>query len=1086
MKIKLPAVIAMILIQSLPLLAQADHVVISEVRYDERSGINEEFVELYNPTETTVLIGNWEVEYRSASGAEWHDKITLPPGTELFPRSFFLWGGDGVEPVPDLVWDYNPGLGNSGGHVRILDADDVEIDRVGWEGAIDPEGGEGNDAGTTPDGGSVERKANASSTAESMEPGGVDELEGNGYDSDNNANDFVIHDFEFVFPQNSASPMEPETEIIDGSGTCTVSPTEVFGGFEEDISFTVEAGDYLLAAVRITLPESFEWAGAVELSGLGFQNAVYDVTGNECTITGAEIFGAISGTATFLAVTPPNITNNFQILVETAVPEGTLTPILSLPVLTVLGDHLAISMLHENDENGVPLLMGQTVFLRGLVSAATELGQPSFIQDETGGVAVYDWNFGEAVAIGDDVELSGSVTQWNGLAEIQPATLLETHSSGNPIEPLVLTCYDIDSQSAQDEPYEGMLVRINNVTVNTSTWGGNNNYTLTDETGTCQIRIDADCDLAGTPAPSGSFDVVACAGQYDYSEPYSSGYQLLPRFQADIYQSPGPTIVSGPLETAISPTAVTLEFTTEAPGNTVGVLYTYDGETQLDSITVEESVTLHELTFSGLTAGTAYQCVIASTDVNGTSISNPYIFASASDPASTGAMNVYFTRDVETEYAVPGNEAWGEADPHVRLIERIEGTDYSIDACLYSFSIGSVADALIDAHDRGVEVRFIYDDDHDQSQVALLEAAGIPVIDDSYGNNDGDGLQHNKFLIFDARNATSAADDWVWTGSLNLISAGGMGINAMQNSIEIQDQSLALAYTLEFNEMWGSDTMTPNAAESLFGVNKTNNTPHHFQIGDHWAEAYFSPSDQVTTRVIELIGSNQYSSYFCMFAFTRGDINDALYDSYTTIPDYQVRGVFDSGYDQYSEYEPMLAWGADVHVDTEDGTLHHKYMVSDAEYLWDGNPFVVTGSHNWSSSAENSNNENVVVVYNPLIVNQYLQEFAARYHAAGGTYEFEEVIDGGTLPVTIAISPNFPNPFNPTTSFNLTLRRETEITLEVYNLLGESIPVGFTQVLPAGSRQVQLDMADLPSGYYFYRFYAWGDPVRSGKMILLK
>jgi phosphatidylserine/phosphatidylglycerophosphate/cardiolipin synthase-like enzyme len=1066
--------------------AQADHVVISEIRYDERSGITEEFVELYNPTENTVLIGGWEIEYRSASGTDWLDKVIIPQGTELFPRSFFLWGGNAVEPEPDLVWEYSLGLGNSGGHVRVLDDDDIEIDKVGWEGAIDPEGGEGNDAGTTPDGGSLERKANADSDEVSMRPEGEDGQAGNGYDSDVNSADFVVHDLDYVFPQNGDSPMEPETEITDGSGTCTVDPEQVFGGFIEDISFTVQADDYFLASVRITLPEDFNFSGSIALSGSGFSSATYEINGNICTISAAELSGEETGTATFLEVTPPNITNNFHILVETAVPEGTLTSILSLPVLQVLGDNLAISMLHDNDENGLPNLLGELVFLRGLVTAATELGQPSFIQDETGGVALYDWDFGEAVEIGDDVELSGTVVQWNGLVEIQPVTLLETHSSGNEIIPLTLTCHDIDTQSGQNEPYEALLVRIDDVTVNTDSWAGNSNYVLTDASGTCTIRIDSESDLVGTNAPSGSFDVIALVGQYDYSQPYSSGYQLLPRFEADIIQAPGPVITYGPQESEILPGEVSFEFGTENPGNTVGMLYTYDGATMLDSIAVDEEVTDHEITFTGLTSGSPYLCVVASLNDDGTSISSPYVFASASDPTSTGAINVYFTQSVETAYAIPGNEAWGSAQPHERLIERIDQANYSIDACLYSLSIQSIADALIDAHDRGVEVRFIYDDDHNQNQVIQIEAAGITVIDDSYGQNDGNGLQHNKFLVFDARNASSASDDWVWTGSLNLISAGGMGINAMQNSIEIQDQSLALAYTLEFNEMWGSSTTTPDPNYSLFGDNKTDNTPHHFMIGGSPVEAYFSPSDQVTNHLIDLIGTSEYSSYFCMFAFTRGDINDAFYNQYTTVPGYQVRGVFDSGYDQYSEYEPMIGWGADVHLDDETGTLHHKYLICDAEHVFDGTPLVATGSHNWSSSAENNNNENVVVVKDPLITNQYLQEFAARYHAAGGSYEFEDVSDTKTLPEVFSVSNNYPNPFNPVTSFNLDLQRDAFVSIEVFNILGEILPIHFDEALTAGSRHLQLNLAEYPSGVYIYRFVINQQHFVEGKMILLK
>ncbi|MGC8928828.1 MAG: lamin tail domain-containing protein, partial [Myxococcota bacterium] len=54
---------------------------------------------------------------------------------------------------------------------------------------------------------SVERKARNTSIAATMQSGGIDEFLGNGYDTDNNANDFIVRDTKE--PQNSSSPPEP-------------------------------------------------------------------------------------------------------------------------------------------------------------------------------------------------------------------------------------------------------------------------------------------------------------------------------------------------------------------------------------------------------------------------------------------------------------------------------------------------------------------------------------------------------------------------------------------------------------------------------------------------------------------------------------------------------------------------------------------------------------------------------------------------------------------------------------------------------------------------------------------------------------
>ena len=68
--------LALVLLASVtPLRAQqADHVMISELRYYETSQVNEEFVELYNPTNFSVDVSGWHIQYKSRTGTDWSDK----------------------------------------------------------------------------------------------------------------------------------------------------------------------------------------------------------------------------------------------------------------------------------------------------------------------------------------------------------------------------------------------------------------------------------------------------------------------------------------------------------------------------------------------------------------------------------------------------------------------------------------------------------------------------------------------------------------------------------------------------------------------------------------------------------------------------------------------------------------------------------------------------------------------------------------------------------------------------------------------------------------------------------------------------
>jgi len=1059
---------------------QADYPVIGEVRYYETSGVNEEFVELYNPTNFAVDLGGWKIQYKSSTGQNWSNKLVIEEGRQIGAHGFLLYGGLAVETEPDYPSANNPGLGNSGGHVRLVNVALEVVDLVGWGAADSPEG---DALGSHARGGSFERKALENSTAADMAPGGAHEFEGNGWDSDDNFSDFVTHDAQAdCSPQNSESPAEPDVNLTDGSGTAACSVEQIFAPGPEDFSITVTAGEHLLETVEVELPDGWAW-DAVSLDGAGFLEAALEIEGNTARAVGAAVDGDDTGIFDFSQATVPMETGVFTLTVRTAVPEGTPGPIQYSPQVQVSGDPIPMSDLHENDDDGLPFLLGQTVVIRGTVTLADELGIASYLQDESGGMVCYSSTFASAVDIGDDVTVVGTVTHFNGLCELNPAEMLELHSTGNDVEPNVLTCADISNQGAGGEPYEGTLVRLNNITVEASgVWAGNTNYTVSDASGTTALRIDGDCDLVGQPIPAEAFDIIAVCSQYDYSVPHHSGYQVLPRFTADLIQAAGPGINGGPWESEHTTDGVTLSWTTADPGTTITVWGAY-GEASIDSVELEELTTDHEYRLTGLEAGSPYWARVGSTNDSGTNMTGVFYVSTVSPPESPGTIEAYFTQDAETDLALPGNEANQNHDVQTELIQLIDAAESSLDLCIYSLNIHEVGQAVIAAHDRGVAVRFIYDDDHDQGTVGQIENAGVTVIDDSFGDNDGQGLQHNKFIIFDAGDE-DPSNDKVWTGSLNLIDEpAGYGIHAKQNVVLIADQAVARAFTLEFNEMWGSEGMTPDPNVSRFGASKTNNTPHRFIVGGRDVEVWFSPGDNVSQNLVNYIEEADQSLYFCILVFTRNELNYAMEDRHNQGA--AIRGVFDSEGDQYSEWSDMLAWGADIHVDAGSGILHHKYMTIDPEdpAL---DPLVITGSYNWSNSAEYNNNENVVAIHDFYLANQYMQEFAYRYHNAGGTADFVDVDAPAARPGGFVLHGVHPNPFNPATRVNYSLPAPARMRLEVYDLLGRLVLERSLGLQGTGEHTAMVDLANRASGVYLLRLQAEGLGERHAKMVLVK
>ena len=93
--------------------------------------------------------------------------------------------------------------------------------------------------------------------------------------------------------------------------------------------------------------------------------------------------------------------------------------------------------------------------------------------------------------------------------------------------------------------------------------------------------------------------------------------------------------------------------------------------------------------------------------------------------------------------------------------------------------------------------------------------------------------------------------------------------------------------------------------------------------------------------------------------------------------------------------------------------------------------------------------------------------------------------EDGKLPADYAISQNFPNPFNPTTSIEFDLREPGAVKLAVYDMVGREVRVLADGALSAGKHHVTLEAADLPSGVYIYRLEADGKSFAK-KMILMK
>lgn len=202
--------------------SQTDHVVISEVQIGSESGANDEFIELYNPTDTKVNMSEWSIQRETTTGS--FEKKNFDETSTIPAHGYYLVAHTGFTGTSDLS-HASFTLASTGTTVFLVN-DQVEL-TTGEETTIVDKvaiGDSAQDAETSafltiPDKGqSVERKAKETSTAETMSTGGEDENLGNGHDTNDNSADFILR--QVSDPQNSNSPTENLGEI-----TPTVSPT---------------------------------------------------------------------------------------------------------------------------------------------------------------------------------------------------------------------------------------------------------------------------------------------------------------------------------------------------------------------------------------------------------------------------------------------------------------------------------------------------------------------------------------------------------------------------------------------------------------------------------------------------------------------------------------------------------------------------------------------------------------------------------------------------------------------------------------------------------------------------------------------
>jgi len=183
---------------------------------------------------------------------------------------------------------------------------------------------------------------------------------------------------------------------------------------------------------------------------------------------------------------------------------------------------------------GASHLNGQAVTVNGTVSAESwAFNGVYYIQDGAGpwnGVMVYgDW--GRNNAYGDSVQITATVSEYNGLTELINVTNYVKLDSGKTVMPTVVTTAEIGTGGTNAEAFEGVLVTVLNATITNPSLGFGE-WEINDGSGPC--RVDDIGDYYFDPANYSTVESLTGVLNYNYSDT-----KIAPRLAWDIIEGGG-------------------------------------------------------------------------------------------------------------------------------------------------------------------------------------------------------------------------------------------------------------------------------------------------------------------------------------------------------------------------------------------------------------------------------------------------------------------------------------------------------------------------------------------------------------------
>ncbi|MBD2439317.1 DUF655 domain-containing protein [Nostoc sp. FACHB-110] len=407
-------------------------------------------------------------------------------------------------------------------------------------------------------------------------------------------------------------------------------------------------------------------------------------------------------------------------------------------------------------------------------------------------------------------------------------------------------------------------------------------------------------------------------------------------------------------------------------------------------------------------------------------------------------VQIYFNHSQSSEYKETYRQQTRLGDDLEKLIvDAIYQAKSTVDVAVQELRLPKIAQALVDKQKAGVKVRVILENTYSRpwssltpdelkklaprdrerynefyqfidinqdkklsveeinqrDALVILQNAKVPLIDDRSDASAGSSLMHHKFVIVDNRLIIVSSANFTLSdtsGDFSNLSSLGNANNLLQ----IDSPELANEFTQEFNIMWGDGP--GGKPDSKFGLNKPLRSAKTITLGKSKITVQFSPVSptqpwaKTSNGLIgETLNSANKSIDMALFVFSEQLLANILETRHQE--NVVIRALIEPqfAFRPYSEALDMmgvaLANKCKYEIDNQPwqnpitsvgvptlnkgDLLHHKFAVID-------NQIVITGSHNWSDAANNSNDETLIVIENPTIASHYVREFDRLYAKA--------------------------------------------------------------------------------------------------------